>query len=97
MARLPLQARLKNVPRSNDERARRKIIDRNATAERVVEHLHRLIAENPENEQVLYWADIARQLSLSADEVAESVMYGGHHGIRVTVSDDDRVFLSTCS
>lgn len=94
MARIPLQARLKNVPRSKDDRARRKIIDRNATAERVVEHLHRLIAQSTEKEQQYYWADIARQLSLSADEVGEAVKYGSHHGIRVVITDDDQAFLS---
>lgn len=94
MARIPLQARLKNVPRSKDDRARRKIVDRNATAERVVEHLHRLIARSPAKEQLYYWADVARELSLSADEVGDAVMFGSHHGIRVVVTDEDHAFLS---
>jgi hypothetical protein len=93
MSRLPLQPRLKNITGST-ERARRKIIDDNARATRVVELLHRLIAQNPERDQQYHWADVARQLSLSADEVRESVMYGGHHGITIAVSDDDRTFLS---
>lgn len=86
MARIPLQARIKNVTGSTD-RARRKVIDDNALAERVIEHLHRLIARNPEQEQQYLWADIARELSLSSDEVGQAVMYGGHHGIRVVVTE----------
>lgn len=93
MARLPLQARLKNITGST-VRARRKIIDHNAMAERVVEHIHRLIARNPEREQQYFWADIARQSSLSADEVGRAVMYGSHHGIRIVVVDEDQAFLS---
>jgi hypothetical protein len=93
MTRLPLRARLKNVTGST-ERARRKAIDDNATAERVIKHLHRLIVKNPEREQRYLWADVARQLSLSTEEVERAVMYGGHHGIRVVVSDEDLAFIS---
>jgi hypothetical protein len=92
MTQLPLQARLQNI-RGSTERARRRVIDHNAMARRVVDHLNRLIANNPERNQQYFWADIARELSLSPEEVERAVMYGGHNGITIAVSDEDRTAL----
>ncbi|WP_210161105.1 hypothetical protein, partial [Bradyrhizobium sp. STM 3809] len=67
MPQLPLEPRLKNLTGSND-RARRKVIEHNAMARRVVEYLHRRILENPEPCQQYMWVEVARQLSLSIEE-----------------------------
>ncbi|MDF0522241.1 hypothetical protein P0R31_33920, partial [Bradyrhizobium yuanmingense] len=48
----------------HSSRTTRKVIDRNATAERVVEHLHRLIAKNPEKEHMFYWANCSAVIAL---------------------------------
>lgn len=89
MTHFPLQPRLESY-RGSKENLRRKAAEHNAMARRVVDHLNTLIANDPRDRQLYIYDSIARDLGLSADEVQSAVMYGGHNGITVGVTDEDR-------
>lgn len=86
---LPLQPRLKDY-RGADPKKRRKIAEHNAMAQRVVDHINSLIANDPDPLQQFHWYEVARDLNLSAEDVESSVMYGGHNGITVDVTEENR-------
>lgn len=86
---LPLQSRLKGY-QGADPKKRRKVAEYNAMAQRVVDHLNTLIANDPDPMQQYFWHGIARDLGLTADEVRAAVMYGGHNGITVDVTEENR-------
>ncbi|MHC2276364.1 hypothetical protein ACVME8_002975 [Bradyrhizobium diazoefficiens] len=90
---LPLRPRLKNY-RGSDPKKLGRVIERNKMAERVVEYVHRLIANNSADLQPYLYADIGRDLELSADHVEASIMYGGHNGITIGVTEQDRFALA---
>lgn len=93
MTDLPLQPRLDDY-RGSKENLRRKVAEHNAMAQRVVDHLNTLIANDPRDLQQYIYADIAHDLRLSTDEVQSAVMYGGHNGITVGVTEEDRQALA---
>lgn len=86
---LPLQPRLKDY-RGADPKKRRKVAEHNAMAQRVVDHLNTLIANDLEPMQQYLWYDVACDLGLTADDVESAVMYGGHNGITVDVTEENR-------
>lgn len=86
MIKLPLHPRLKGSTATNAEF--------NRQAQRIIDHLHRLIAANPNETQQYEYADLARDLGLSVDVVGAAIAYGGNNGITVTVSDHDRKKLA---
>ena len=86
---LPLTPRLKQYS-GNDPEKRRKAAERNAMAQRVVDHLNRLIAANPSETQSYAWAFVARDLKLTAEQVESSVAYGGNNGITIKIGPEDR-------
>ena len=93
MSILPLEPRLKTYNGSN-EKLTRKNNEHNRTAKRVVRHLNELIANNDNEDQQYFWADIAHDLEIGADEVQSAVRYGGHHGITLRVAATDRAALA---
>lgn len=86
---LPLQPRLSDY-RGSDPKKRRKADEHNAMAQRVVDHLNALIANDPAPMQQYFWHGIARDLGLTADDVESAVMHGGHNGITIGVTEDGR-------
>ncbi|WP_027555094.1 hypothetical protein [Bradyrhizobium sp. Cp5.3] len=92
--RLPLQPKL-DPYRGSKDRLRRKAAEHNAMATRVVYHLNRLIADNPNDQQQYLWYEVARALGLTVEEVGSAVMYGGHNGITVGVTEEGRRALAS--
>ncbi|KYK44902.1 hypothetical protein A1D31_11840 [Bradyrhizobium liaoningense] len=86
---LPLQPRLKDY-RGADPKKRRKVADHNAVAQRVVEHLNTLIANDQAAMQEYLWHEVARDLGLAVEDVEAAVMHGGHNGITVGVTEEER-------
>ncbi|WP_145984257.1 hypothetical protein [Bradyrhizobium nitroreducens] len=89
LMQLPLQPRLDGY-RGADPRKRREASEHNAMAQRIVDHLNTLIANDPDPMQQYHWYEIARDLGLSPEDVESAVMYGGHNGITVDVTDENR-------
>ncbi|MEZ2201885.1 hypothetical protein AAE027_07555 [Bradyrhizobium japonicum] len=86
---LPLQPRLMDY-RGADPKKQRKVAEHNAMAQRVADHLNTLIANDPAPMQQYLWHGIARDLGLTTDKVESAVMYGGHNGITIGVTDEGR-------
>ncbi|WOH68668.1 hypothetical protein [Bradyrhizobium sp. BWA-3-5] len=93
MTKLPLEPRLDSY-RGSKENLQRKAAEHNAMARRVVDHLNTLIANDPADMQQYLYHEIARDLGLTVEDVASVVMYGGHNGITVGVSEDGRRALA---
>ncbi|MCC8944199.1 hypothetical protein H8A97_03555 [Bradyrhizobium sp. Arg62] len=91
---LPLQPRL-DPYRGSKDNLRRKKVQHNAMARRVVDHLNTLIANNPADRQQYLYYYVARDLGLTAEEVESAVMYGGHNGITVGVTEEGRRALAS--
>lgn len=66
----------------------------NAVAQRVADHINRLIADDPHELQQYLFANIARDLGVSVDVVRAAISDGGYNGITIRVSADDRVALA---
>ncbi|MBP0116384.1 hypothetical protein [Bradyrhizobium vignae] len=90
---LPLQPRLKGY-RGADPKKRRKAAEHNEMARRVVDHVNKLIANNPEPSQQYLWYEVARDLGLTVEDVESAVMYGGHHGVTVGITEESRRSLA---
>ena len=73
---------------------RRKTAEYNEMATRVVEHVNALIANNADENQQYMFAEIAIDLGLTADQVRSAISYGGHNGITIHVTEEDRVALA---
>jgi hypothetical protein len=93
MAILPLRPYLKHYSGSQ-ENPRRKTAEYNEMAIRVVEHVNALIANNADENQQYMFAEIAIDLGLTADQVRSAISYGGHNGITIHVTEEDRVALA---
>lgn len=89
MSHLPLRPSLKSYTGCK-ESLRRQNAERNATARRIVDHLNRLIANNPDEIQQYIFAYVASDLEVSVDEVRSAVPLGGYNGITLAVSSADR-------
>ncbi|TCU75308.1 hypothetical protein EDE08_103528 [Bradyrhizobium sp. R2.2-H] len=90
---LPLQPRLSDY-RGSDPKKRRKADEHNAMAQRVVDHINTLIANDQAAMQQYLWYSVARDLKLTVEQVESAVMYGGHNGITVGVSEEGRRALA---
>jgi hypothetical protein len=93
MSQIPIMPALAEYRGSKDN-LRRKAAEHNLMARRVVDHLNTLIANDPSDMQQFIFASVARDLGLTADEVQSAVRYGGHNGITVCVTDEDRKVLA---
>ncbi len=80
--------------RGSKENVRRKADRFNATAQRVADHVNKLIANDPREIQVYMFGTIAIDLGVSVDDVREAISDGGFNGITIRVTDDDRRKLS---
>ena len=92
MVRPPLYPRI-NRYSGKDLTKRRKAIEHNAMAERVVDHLNRLIANDPAETQGYIWGFVAHDLKLTLDQVTSAVVDGGSNGITLEVRPEDRAGL----
>jgi hypothetical protein len=86
---LPLRPRLKSY-RGSKENLHRKNTDYNAMASRVAEHLNTLIANNPDEIQQYFFGMIALDLGLTVEQVWSAISDGGHNGITIRVTEQDR-------
>lgn len=93
MTALPLQPRLKSY-RGAKEQLQRRTTDFNRMAQRVVDHVNTLIANDPREVQMYIFANIAIDLGLTTDEVRSAIYHGGYNGITVGVTDEDRIALA---
>ncbi len=93
MSQIPLQPRL-DAYNGSDERKSRKAREHNDLAKQVVAHLHRSLARLPNGTHQFLWADIADETEIPVDRVREMVRFGGHNGITIAISDDERSHLS---
>lgn len=89
MSVIPVRPQLKDYNGRNEAR-RRKVDEFNAMAQRVVDHVNILIANNPNEIQEYNFHLIAIDLGLSAEDVQSAIMYGGHNGITLGVGAEER-------
>ncbi len=94
MPLLPLKPKLKRYSGSQ-ARLRQKAGEHNAMANRVADHLNTLVLNNPAEVQQYKWADVARDLGLTPDEVHSAIVGAGHNGIALVVTEDERRALAS--
>ncbi|MBZ9925017.1 hypothetical protein [Mesorhizobium sp. BR1-1-4] len=66
----------------------------NALAQRVAEHVNKLIADDPRELQQYFFANIARDLGVSVEVVRGAISDGGHNGITIRIDAEDRIALA---
>lgn len=72
----------------------RKAANFNDTANKIADHLNKLIANNPDDVQQYLFGYIASDLGLDVDTVRK-VLPGGYNGITLRVSAEDRRALQS--
>lgn len=92
MSQVPLVPRLKTYRGSKPD-LRRKCAEQNARAQRIVDHINRLIANDPAEMQQYLWGFVALDLGVTPEQVGDAVTGGGHNGISIRVTDADRAAL----
>jgi hypothetical protein len=66
----------------------------NERARRIVDYVNHLIANNPEEQQQYLFAYIAMDLNVDVADVRSAIEAGGHNGISLRVTPEDRLALS---
>lgn len=92
MTDFPLRPIFKDYRGANPKR-QRTIAKFNYDAQRIVDHLNTLIANNPREIQQHFFGYIAIDLSVSEDDVRSAVPGGGYNGITLRVTPADREAL----
>jgi len=59
-------------------------------AYRIADHLFTLMANDPRDVQVHLFAEIARDLNVTTEQVRDAVSTGGYNGITVNLDEADR-------
>lgn len=93
MPLLPLRPRVKGYRGSKPE-LQRKAAREAATEVRIAEWFNRQIANNPSEVQVHIFADAAHALGVTVEQVRNAVGDGGHNGITIRVTEQDRAELA---
>ena len=78
------------VYRGSKEHLRRRSAEDLKTAHRIADHIKRLIANNPNEKQRYHFADIARSLGVTIDEVRDALSDGRHNEITLRIDAADR-------
>lgn len=91
MPGLPIQPHFKGYGRS--ERTHERAAAFNHMAQRVADHIHKLILEDPASMQVYSFGQIALTLGLDVDDVRAAISGGGYNGISFGVDAADRDLL----
>jgi hypothetical protein len=91
-ATLPIVPRLKSYSGPLPA-LRRQAAVHNLMAKRVTDHLNRLIANDPEEEQIYSYDSLAKALGLDALKVRSVISHGGTHALTVRVLPADRKAL----
>jgi hypothetical protein len=89
----PLRAHLKHYRGAKPD-LRRKVNEHNRQAERVADHINRLIANNPAEIQQYYFRNIAIDLGIPFEVVRSAISTGGANGITLGVRPTDRPALA---
>lgn len=93
MPNLPIKPNVKSY-RGLKEKLHRRVEMRNRMAHRVIDHVNRLIANNPAEAQEYFFGTIAGDLGLTAEDVCAAITDGTYNGITLRVTEDDRRALS---
>jgi hypothetical protein len=89
MPTLPLRPHLKSY-REGKANLQLKAAEENALAQRIADHVNRLIARDPHEIQQYFFAQIALDLGCTTEAVRSAIPAGGNNGITLRVSDEDR-------
>jgi hypothetical protein len=89
MAELPLRANQKSYL-GKDRHRRSQVQFHNQRAQKIVDYINTLIANNLSSNQQYIWMSIAYDFGCDTREVREAVAYGGNNGITISVTEDDR-------
>src|ERR1700704_4428535 len=89
MPTVPLVPRFTNY-RGSKEHLRQKMAEHNDMAQRVVDHINALAANDGRQIQQYLYYRIAHDLNLSEDQVASAIWDGGHNGITIEVRYEER-------
>lgn len=89
MPNLPLRPNLRDY-RGQKEILRRRNDEYNRIAQRVADHVNRLVADDPDEIQQYFFGSIAIDLGLDVDDVRSAISNGGYNGITLRVTEDDR-------
>jgi hypothetical protein len=93
MALLPLEPRVKGYGGAKPD-LQRKAAERGARARRITDWRNRQIANNPADVQTHIFALAALELGVATEQVREAVGGGGHNGITLRVTEQDRAALA---
>jgi hypothetical protein len=93
MTDLPLMPRLKSYRGANPKK-QRQTASMNSNAARIVDHLNRLIANDPSEVQMHAFEYIAIDLGVSVEDVRAAIPGGGYNGITLRVTPADREVLA---
>jgi|SRR5947209_5025833 len=94
MTTFPIRAHRKSY-RGSKADLQRMAADYNAKANRVAEHLNTLAANNPAEIQQYMFADLARDLGFTTEEVRSAISDGGYNGITLGVREEGRRALAS--
>lgn len=78
------------IYRGSKEDLRRRSAENFKTAHRIADHIKRLIANNPNEVQRYHFADIARSLGVTIDQVRDTLSDGRHNEITLRIDAADR-------
>lgn len=92
MDNLPIRPHFKSYGRS--QRTREKAIAFNRMAQRVADHVHRLILADESKIQVYSYFEIAQPLGLDVADVRAAIGRGGFNGITFGVNEAERQALA---
>jgi hypothetical protein len=92
MPDLPIRPHFKGYGRT--ERGYQKALEFNRMAQRVADHVHSLILQNPAPVQMYAYFEIARPLGLEIADVRRAISRGGGNGITFGVDAADREALA---
>jgi len=93
MPYLPLEPNLKRY-RGGNQNLQLRNAQANALAQRIADHVNRLIACDPHEMQQYFFAQIALDLGCTTEAVRSAISDGGYNGITLRVSKDDRCALA---
>lgn len=93
MARLPFVGQTYRYS-GQDERKRQKIADKNRMIAAAAKIANQLAADNPNEIQQIYFADIAHKLGCDVEIVRYALSDGGSNGITFRVTERDRELLT---
>ncbi|TIW97771.1 MAG: hypothetical protein E5V59_09275 [Mesorhizobium sp.] len=90
---LPLRPNLQSY-RGGKQNLQLKSTEANRLAQRIVDHVNRLIARDPHEMQQYFFASIALDLGCSTEAVRSAIPEGGYNGITLWISEEDRRALT---